>query len=529
MHINKKHHVIRCFSLFVGLLMLVPVRPSLAQASFADTLSISLNEALEIALVNSYVLQRSQLNIEEADQQIRQARGTIFPQIGGAATATRNLKTPNPFAGSNAEDLFRSFGAVDWLFYNEQQRLDGNPTLSFSDYFDRRSDGLRAAGIDPMGGGSNPFAVDNQFILGISATQALYNGAAFAAIRGAEQLRQVLREQLENDTQNTVNEVRTAYLRALLAQEQVHLLETSLAQLRETLIDITAMVDQGILSRFDRNSLSVEVVNLETTLIAARNGTELAKRSLNIMLGIPMEQQIRLRDTFSDYQPELPEIGRFDEALTVAMQRRPDLRLAQGAIRLRQVEKELIQATYLPIMNAFADYAYIGNVPDYRTRSVVDQNDPFLFTKQDRGPFDTSYWNASFAVGLRLQWRIFTGFQTRAQVEQVNINIRKAELDALMLREAVYLEVDMALRNVESSWLRIESQRRNIELAELNYSDAKSRLREGIGTRLEERQASSLLDQSRLNYITAVHDYLVARSQFDNALGIRTVNITIND
>lgn len=500
-----------------------------AAASAANTISISMNEAIEIALVNSYVLQRTQLNIEEADQQIRQARGTIFPQIGGAASYTRNIKVPNPFAGSNAEDLFRSFGAVDWLFYNEQQRLDGNPTLSFSDYFDRRNDGLTAADIDPMGGGSNPFAVDNQFILGISATQALYNGAAFAAIRGAEQLRLVFREQLERDTQNTVNEVRASYLRALLAQEQVQLLETSLAQLRQTLTDITAMVDQGVLSRFDRNSLAVEVVNLETTLIAARNGAELARRSLNIILGIPMEQQTRLRDSFSDYQPTLPEVGRFDDAIAVALQQRPDLRQAAVGVRLRQVEKELTQATFLPVLNAFADYAYIGNVPDYRTQALVDENDPFLFTKRERNAFDGAYWNASFAVGLRLQWRIFTGFQTRAVVQQNNINIRKAELDALLLRESIYMEVDAALRNVESAWERISSQQRNIALAEMNYTDAQSRLREGVGTRLEERQASALLDQSRLNYITAVHDYLVARSQFDNALGLRTVNITIND
>ena len=95
--------------------------------------------------------------------------------------------------------------------------------------------------------------------------------------------------------------------------------------------------------------------------------------------------------------------------------------------------------------------------------------------------------------------------------------------------ESIYLELDAALRNVESSWQRIESQQRNIELAELNYQEARNRYREGVGTRLEERQAASLLDQSRLNYMTALHDYLIARGELETAMGKRAVVIEIND
>ena len=131
-------------------------------ATEPDTARISLNEAIEIALVNSYVLQRSRLSVEEADEQIRQAWGSVYPQIGGAASYTRNVRTPNPFAGSDAADLFTSFGAIDWLFYNEQQRIEGNPTLTFQDYLDRRQQGLENAGIVQSTGG-NPFEIENQF------------------------------------------------------------------------------------------------------------------------------------------------------------------------------------------------------------------------------------------------------------------------------------------------------------------------------------------------------------------------------
>lgn len=491
-------------------------------------LGLSLNDALEIALVHSYVMQKGRLNIDEANAQIRQARSSVYPQIGGQASYTRNVITPNPFAGSDAEGLFASFAAIDWLFYNEQRRSENEPTLSFGDFLDRQSDGLREAGIE-RSMGSNPFAVDNQFIMAVSANQALYNSAAFAAIRGAEHFKTVVREQLEREAQNMVRDVRQAYLNALLANEQVALLESSLTQLRETYREVALMVEQGILPRFDRNSLEVEIVNLETTLITARNGASLATRSLNLLLGLPVEQTIVLTDTFSDFEATLPSVNSMDEAYPMALQLRPDLRMAEGAINLRKEERNLNRAAYFPVLSAFADYAFIGNVPSNRIQAISDQDDPFKFTKNERGFFDNAYWNGSFAVGLRMQWNIFDGFRRRAQIQQVDINIRRAELDALMLREGIYLEIDQALKNVRSAWQRIESQRRNIELAEMNYEDAKSRLREGAGTRLEERQAANLLDQSKINYLAAVHEFLVARSAYDHAMGIKTVEVRIEN
>jgi outer membrane protein TolC len=515
---------------FLCLMMALATLPASAQSPRPGTesLSISLNEAIEIALVNSYVLQRSRLGVDEADQQIRQARGSVYPQIGGAASYQRNVKTPNPFAGSDAADLFTSFGAIDWLFYNEQQRQDGNTVLSFQEYIDRRGEGLENAGVTTTPS-DNPFAIENQFILGISATQALYNGAAFAAIRGAEHLKSIVREQLERDTQNVVAQVRSTYLTALLAEEQVQLLESSLEQLRETELDVSRLVDQGMIPRFDRNSLSVEIINLETTLIAARNGADLARQSLNLLLGVPVQLDLSLSDRLAEYPIILPDVGESDDAYVIAQQLRPDLRLVASNIRFRQEERNLVRASYFPILSAFADYGYLGNVPDNRTRVTADKDDPFTFSTENRSFFHDSYWNAAFSVGLRMQWSIFNGFQTQVRVEQVNIEIRRAELDALLLRESIYLEVDQAVRMVQSSWLRIESQRRNTELADQNYQEARTRLREGIGTRLEERQASNLRDQSRLNYLSARHDFLIARAELDKALGRNVVQIQFTD
>ena len=63
------------------------------------------------------------------------------------------------------------------------------------------------------------------------------------------------------------------------------------------------------------------------------------------------------------------------------------------------------------------------------------------------------------------------------------------------------------------------SQERNVERAELNYSFARTRLDEGVAAPLEVREASDQLDQTQLNYLQAVHDFLVARTAYEAATG----------
>jgi outer membrane protein TolC len=83
----------------------------------------------------------------------------------------------------------------------------------------------------------------------------------------------------------------------------------------------------------------------------------------------------------------------------------------------------------------------------------------------------------------------------------------------------VKLEVRKALRDLENARERIESQRANVRRAELNYDHMSKRVNEGVASQIELREASEQLDQSRLNFLQAVHDYLVARTDLETALG----------
>ncbi|PSQ70354.1 MAG: TolC family protein, partial [Bacteroidetes bacterium QH_2_64_26] len=181
------------------------------------------------------------------------------------------------------------------------------------------------------------------------------------------------------------------------------------------------------------------------------------------------------------------------------------------------------RAAFFPTVEAVANFSYSGRVPDDRSRVQTtdpqDPTNPFFFREQDRGFFNDSFWNPSFSVGLQINWDLFSGFQRSSRVEQAEIQRRRAEIQRDQLRKAVTVEVRKALRDLEDARERIESQKANVRRAELNYDHVSERVEEGVASPLELREASDQLDQSRLNYLQAVHDYLVAQMDLETALG----------
>ncbi|NBC27819.1 MAG: TolC family protein [Bacteroidetes bacterium] len=493
-----------------------------------EEITITVDEAVQIALVNNHMLRRGMLNLDVAETQIREAWGTVYPQVSGTGQYTRNLKTPNPFAGSDAGGLFDTIGAIEWLAFNEGARTDGNQNtepIPFDEFLQRQREGYNEAGISPPGAsGDNPFNVENQLNFGLSISQTLYNGAAFAAIRGAQQLRDVSEDGYQRQRQEVANNIRSAFYSTLLAVESVDVLRKSVQRLRATADETAKSVEAGVASKFDRVSAEVELVNLETDLIEAENRADLAVKNLALQLGISPQRKLDLRGSLDADAVSPGEYLDPDAAYNVALEQRSDLDQARGSIELQKIEREITQSQYLPSVNAFANASYIGSVPDNRTSVSRVEGESFEFTSAERGFFDDSFWDPAVAVGIQLSWNIFDGFQRRAQLQRNKIEIRQSSIDLEFSKNAVYLEIEEAIQNLEAAMKRIQSQQRNLEQAELNYEHSVSRLREGVGTALEERQASSLLDQSKLNYLSAVHDYLIAQSQYRAAIGEPIIN-----
>ncbi len=496
-------------------------QPTAAQSG-PQPVGLTLDEAIEIALIRNYMVRTVRLDVDEASALVKEGWGQVFPQVSFNTSYTRNLKTANPFAGSQAGGLFQSLGFLDWLAFNERARTDDDGTtnpISLEEFFERQQAGLDAAGI-VISDSDNPFAIPNQFRSGFSVTQKIFDIRTFWGVAGAQKYLRAAREAgVEREEQILIDRVRREYYQALLADANKRVVAQSVERTGRTAIEAAQRVARGVAPKYQRLSAEVELANLETQLISASGQSDAALDQLKFTLGVPVEQPIVLTTTLTPADEAVLHTVATDNVIAAAAEHRPDLRQSDINIELQRIQGKVARAEYFPSLDAFADVSYVGNVPDERTFTISNSSDPFSFTRGQNDFFADEYWDLTASVGLSLTWTIFDGFQRRQRVQQRALAIEKAEIAHEQLVNAVRLEVEQALREVRTARLRIASQEKNVQRAELNYEYASARLREGVASPLEEREASGLLDQSRLSYLQAVFDFNSALSRLEVATG----------
>lgn len=491
------------------------------EAAPGSPVTLTLDEAIEVALVRNYALRGNRLDVENAQAQIREAWGQIYPQLSASSSYTRNVLSANPFAGSDIAGLFGGGPSGAWTAFNEQARQDDDPETSpitFDEFVRRQEQGREEAGVQ-LGTGGNPFAVDNQFQSGLSVSQTLYDGSAFAAVRGARQLEDVNQLAVDRRAQIVVDSVRSAFYGALLAQEQARVTQQSVERTQETFREVSLQVERGVEPKYQRLSTEVELANLRTQLVQAQNRARLAQEALKFTLGVPQGQPIELAGTLEVDQPGQLLTISTEDAVQMALESRPDLQQARLAVELREIQKNITQAEYFPTLSAVANVSYSGRVPDNRAQNLSDPTDPFAFSVEERGFFNTDFWDPAVSVGLQLSWNIFDGFQREARVEQDQVAVNRAALQLEQQEALVRFQVEQALQNLAAANQRIQAQQQNVQTAELNYEFTDQRVQTGVSTQLELREASTQLDQSRLNYLQAAYDFLNARSALEHATG----------
>lgn len=485
----------------------------------APTLRISLAEAVEVAVVRNYALNRSRLNVKNADQQVREAYSELYPSLDGTASYQRQFDALNPFAGSSAADLFTNQGAAsDFLLENERRQQAGEPQLSYTEYLQLRREAQEEAGLvfDPD---ENPFFIDNRFRFELTVTQLIYDGAAFSGLKAASRLKEAERASFEEQARQVVLEVATRYYAALLAQARAEITGRREQRARAEVAELSQRVERGTRPRFDLLSVEVDLANAEAARLRAENDAADERDRLKLVLGLPHDQPIALSDELIAPDASFSPPASVEAALSDALETRPDLRAASLRVELNEIEASVTFAGYLPVVEAFFTAAVIGQVPD--NRDIVTQPDPLEPTTvtEERGFFSDEFWGPDILGGINLRWNFFNGFQTTSRLAQNRIATRQARLNLQELQTRVQIEVTRSLRTLRSAWQQLESQNRNVDKAELNYRHAAIRVDEGVAGTVELRQANEQLDESRLNYLQSLHDYRLAEVQYDVSVG----------
>jgi len=507
--------------LAVGFLLPPPLAAQ--RPAVSDTLRLSMADAVRLALERNPALRLSLLDVDQADAEVREARGGLLPRIATDAQFTRDIRPIDPFAGTQAGRLVGGQEPSDWLLFNERARTDGNPStqpLPLPEFQARQERAFEREGVSPGSGGVSPFNVPNQLQAGLSFSQAVLAPGSAAQLRTARIFREAASAGLRRQAAATADSAQRAYLGALLANAQAEVRRRGTERSEAAAEEAARRVAAGTAAITERLASQVEAANLRTELLEARLQEEQARNSLKLALGLSPIQPLVLTDALVVDDGFAAAGIPLDAALARAVERRADLEESRLAVAAQRASVAAARGQLRPSLNAVVNVNLAGNVPDDRDRIVTDPFQPFEVDVDRRGVLSSDFWDLGLSAGLQLQWNLFQGGQLRAQVDQARVGAQQAEIRLTQTRDRVVMEVENALLEMRTARDRVLLQQENVELAERSFEAIDARVRQGVATAFERREASEQLDAARLNLVRGTHDYLAARSRFFAAVGM---------
>jgi outer membrane protein TolC len=125
----------------------------------------------------------------------------------------------------------------------------------------------------------------------------------------------------------------------------------------------------------------------------------------------------------------------------------------------------------------------------------------------------------SAMVGINFSMNLFQGNRTKAKVQQYEITYKTTGEQLEKLRDLIKTQIKMKYLELQRVKSLVESQQKNVELANRAYEMADIRFREGKSTLLEVKNSDVELRNAKSGLLESIHSYIVSRAELVNLLG----------
>jgi outer membrane protein len=349
--------------------------------------------------------------------------------------------------------------------------------------------------VSIVGGIPVNVSLDNASTGTLSVTQTLFDRDVLLASSTAGDVREGSRERTAVNTIDVVVNVSKAFYAALLTRQQIRVLDDDILRLQQSLKDAFAQYQGGIVDKTDYKRATVSLNNAKAE---RTQNVELMKARdafLKQQMGYPAEGTLELA-----YDSTQMESGiLIDTTAKARYENRVEYRLLEVERRLAEANLDYNDWSFLPSLSAFGDYNM--NYQSTQISSLYRHNFPSSF------------------IGLQLSFPLFQGGKRIQEIKQASLEVRRAEYDITLFRDAVSAEYARALADYRSNLNTYDVLKVNLDLADDVYRTIRLQYRAGTKTYLELISAETDLRTAQLNRTNALYQVLRSKLDVEKALG----------
>ncbi len=421
----------------------------------------SLKEAIDYAVANINIVKSSELDRQLAKARIGEVRAGALPQINGNADLIHYLQVQKNI-------LENGIG------------LTTNPNI-------------------PIGTVNKiQLGLPNQFLPNITGTQSLIDVALFSNLNASSILQSIAEKNVTRTKIDIALNVTRAYYAVLVNEKQLISINANLNRLDSSYRQAKAEFEQGLARTIDVDRREVSFNNLKEEKIRIESSFLLSMSVLKYQMNVAPETQIVLTD-------------KLDETLltgleTTALQKgaynnRIEYSILSEQKRMYSYDTRTARASRYPRLLAIGAIGYNPGASDFKNLS------------------QSVRWEQYSYVGLRLQVPILNGFVSHYRIQQRKIQEQKSELDIKQLEKTIDLETEQSIINLNNNLKSLQTQKRNLLLAENTLRLLKAENAEGISSNLDVTVAEADFITAQTNYYNALYGALVSKADYERSTG----------
>jgi len=352
-----------------------------------------------------------------------------------------------------------------------------------------------------LGGmGDEPLEIEmgmkNTYNASLAVSLPIYAPALYQSIKMTKTDIELAVEKSRASKLDMVNQVTKAYYQLLLTQDSYDVLQKSFAQAEANFNVVNEMYKLGSVSEYDKIRADVQVRSLRPNVVSARNGVDLAKLQLKVLLGLDSDMEIEIEGNLKDYESEMSDGSAIAGSLSLADN--SDLKQLDLNSDMLEHNLKLQKANFKPTIGAQYSYSY------------MTMNENYKFFRYDWIPY------SSIALSVNIPLFKASNFP----------KVRKAKIQMAQLKETrvnaermLYMQISAYLNSMSASSEQLISNKEGVQQAEKGRLIAQKRYEVGKGTILELNDSEVALTQTQLVYNQSIYDYITAKADLEKVLG----------
>jgi len=479
-----KYSIVASGLSLLGLCFALPVA---AQELQPDTLALSLDRCIAIALSESPTVKVADMEVTRVDYAKKETIGQLLPTINFGGNYNRMIA--KQVAYMNMDGFGSMMGGGD---------KPGGDTGEIGD--DTSSASRASAGGASSGGGKNSgikMGLDNSYQVGFNASLPLIAPQLWASLKLSDS--QILQnvEAARASRLSLVNQIKSAYYALLLAEDSHRVIKENYdnAVFNHKIYEKKFQV--GTASEYDVLRSAVQVKNVEPELLQGEIAIKQARLQLAILMGIDASHVVKATTALADYEKDM-----YEHTLnlnTSSIEGNTDLRTLDLQTRSLRNALTIQKMAWYPTLALSASYNWTSS--------------------SNGNPLRNFRWDPYSVIGLSLNFPIFQGGQRYFKIKQARIQVEEMGWQRENLERSIKMQVDLAVDNIQKNVKQIASSSESVAQAVKAHEIMEKSFEIGAASYLDLRDSELALTRARLAYYQSIYNYLIANSELELLLG----------